>query len=186
MKTDKLAKLGACADAITWAAHQGSRQQAWDACQRGDWMLWLIGKLAKTPGSDARRKLVMCSCEITRTALPHVPDGEDRPRLAIETAESWARREGATLDDVRTAANAAYDAYAAYAYATANAADAAYATASAAYADAAYATASAAYATATANATATAAYAAARAARAQSLSRFADIVRRYYPRAPRL
>jgi len=40
------------------------------------------------------------------------PEGDDRPRRAIETARAWIRGE-ASIDEVRAAANAAYAAYAA-------------------------------------------------------------------------
>lgn len=32
---------------------------------------------------------VWCACQVARTALPILPKGEDRPRLAVETAERW-------------------------------------------------------------------------------------------------
>lgn len=92
-----------------------------------------------------------CACE----ALKHVTRGENRPRIAIETAKAWVRGE-ATHEQVReardaassahyaaeatSAANAAYyTAYAASTSNTSNAADAAaYAAAYAAYASYAY------------------------------------------------
>jgi hypothetical protein len=130
--------------------------------------------------------LVLASCDCAELALVHVPDGEDRPRRAIETARAWAGGGGnVSLDDVRQAANAAYAAAdAAYAaYAAAYAANAAYAAAAyAAYASA-YAAADAANA---ATAAAYAAYAAADAAyaadaRDETLARCAVLVRKRIP-----
>ena len=167
MKTtiDKLRKLHACSDAVEWAETQADPQTAWDGCERADWMLWLCGKLSGEPGSEARKPLVLAACECARLALKHVPKDEHRPLKAIETAEAWARNEGPTLDDVRYAAAAADAAYAAYA-AYADAADAAAAYAAyAAYADAADADA---------------------AARRVVLNQCADIVRKHYPKAPKL
>ena len=189
MNTVKLEKLGACEDALEWAAGQKSQQAAWDNCTRGDWMLWLLGKLSGKPGSRKRKRLGLACCECARLALRHVPDGEDRPRIAIETAEAWASgsasasaKGSVTLDQVRTAAYA--DAAAAYAAAaTADAADAAAATADAA--DAAAAAADAADAAADAAATA-ATTATAAATRKKTLKECAEIVRRHYPRAPKL
>ena len=137
--TEILTRLGACPEAIAWADGYGSAEAAWAACERGDWMLWIAGRLAGEPGSDSRRPLVLAACECARLALSIYEGrrpGDARPRTAIETAERWARGgDGApTVDEVRTAAYAAY-AYAAYAAA---AADAAAADAAAyAYADAA-------------------------------------------------
>jgi hypothetical protein len=198
---DRIAHLHPCSDAAKWLAEQKTPAPAWKDCQRGDWMMWILGKLSGEPGSDARKKLVLCACECARLALPHVKAGELRPLKAIETAEAWARGE-ASLDDVREArkaayAAAAYAAYAAYAAdAAAYAADAAAAAAYAAYAADAYADA-AAYAAYAADAAAAAAYAAyaadaaayaaaAYAARSKALATCAEIVRRHYPKPPKV
>lgn len=106
MDTKKLEKMGACVDAITWCNIQKNRSQAWQDCQRGDWMLWLLGHLSGKPESRRRKKLVLCACECARLTLPHVPDGEDRPRIAIETAEKYARG-NCKLEEVKSAADAA-------------------------------------------------------------------------------
>jgi hypothetical protein len=171
-------------------------------------MLWLLGKQAGPPGSDSRRPLVLAACACARLALRYVPKGEERPKRAIKTAEAWAEgKDGVTIKDVRkTAYAAAYAAnatanaaanaaaYAAYADAAAYAANAAaYATNTAANAaaGAAYAAAGAAYAAyatntaAYADAAAGAAYAAYVAARTRTLAKCADIVRHFYPRAPK-
>jgi hypothetical protein len=40
---NKLTELGACSDAIDWSRSK-TPQEAWDTCERADWMLWLIGR----------------------------------------------------------------------------------------------------------------------------------------------
>jgi len=158
----KLLKLNPCSEAVEYARSYETLDAAWQDCARGDWMLWLIGK--RDTGETSRKRLVLAACACARTALQYIPDGENRPLIAIETAEKWARgEEGVTLDQVRIAANAANAGYAAYA-----AGYAAYAAYAAGYA--AYAAGYAAYA-------ADAAYKAARKA-------CADIVRKHYPKAP--
>jgi len=164
---DLLTRLGACSDAVAWARTQPDAETAWDTCDRGDWMLWLAGRLAGEPGSDARRPLVLAACECARLALPYVKEGELRPMRAIEAAEDWARGGATTLAQVRSAAEADYAAYTVAAYAAASAASAAYVAAAAA-ADAAYA----------------AYVAAAAAARSSTLNACADIVRKHYPHPP--
>jgi hypothetical protein len=209
----KLKTLRACEEAVSWAEAYPDPQTMWNACERGDWMLWLVGK---TRGDD-RHKLVLAACACARLALMHVEKGEDRPRLAIETAEKWARGEdGVTLADVRKAADAAYaadsaaaaaayDAAAAAAadyaaaddaandtaadYAAAAAADYAAAAAAAYDAAAAYAAAAADYAAAAAAADyAAAAYddaaAAYAAAKKRTLKKCAELVRGFYPEVP--
>ena len=139
--SEALRAMHACSAAVEWAAAQPSYEQAWDACERPDWLFWLLGRT----GCD-RGLLVRAACACARTVLRYVPAGEDRPRLAIEAAEGWVRGE-VTVDEVRVARDAA--AYAAYAYADAYAAYAAADAAAAAYAaDAADAAHAAAYAAA--------------------------------------
>ena len=173
-----LESLDACRDAVEWVGDK-TLDDAWNTCERGDWRLWIAGRL------DIDRKLlVLAACECARTSLVYVPVGETRPLRAIETAEAWCRGE-TTIEDVRTAAHAAaYAAYAAYAaahaaYAAAHAAYAATTAYAAAYAsDAAYAAAHAAahaaYAAADAYAYDAAAYVS---DRANSLKKMAKIVR---------
>ena len=135
-----LLKLKACPEAREWAAPYATLQDAWDACERPDWMLWLIAELDK--GYSPRLRLT--ACDIARTALKYVPAGEDSPRLAIECAERYARGEAtadelaATRDAARAAARAAAGA-AAWAAAGTAALDAARAAAWAAVGTAAWA-----------------------------------------------
>ncbi|MEM7622636.1 MAG: hypothetical protein AAF235_05475 [Planctomycetota bacterium] len=60
--TDGLVRLRACGDAVDWAKGFGSLDAAWAACDRGDWMLWLAGRVSGAPGGDARRTLVLAAC----------------------------------------------------------------------------------------------------------------------------
>ena len=90
---DRIKHLKPCSEAMEWAAGYTSPAKAWAECERGDWMLWLTGSLSGKPGSEARKTLVLCACECARLALPYVTAGEKRPLAAIETAERWARDE---------------------------------------------------------------------------------------------
>jgi len=160
----------ACLEAAEWCKTQRSFASAWKNCKRGDWMLWILGRQAGKPESASRKRLVLCACALARTALKHVPAGEARPRLAIETAEKWARGE-ATIKQVRTAAwDAGY--YAARAARTASwAARAASYAASCAASHAAGAVSAASVASWTAS---------------DASDAWAKIVRKFYPRPPKL
>ena len=149
-------RCGACAEARLWLNTQTDPRTAWETCERPDWMIWYARRR-----NVERKVLVRIACDCARTALRFVPEGEDRPRLAIEAAERWTLGE-ATIDEVRVAAYAA-------AYAAADAA--AYAAADAA----AYAADAAAYAAYAADAAAYAAYAAAYAAYAADARKQANI-----------
>lgn len=106
--TEQLIALNACPEAVEWARGYRSAQTAWDACERGDWMLWVCGRLSGPPESASRRKLVLTACACARTALRYAPADERRPRSAILTTERWARgTHSVTLDMVRDAAASA-------------------------------------------------------------------------------
>jgi hypothetical protein len=164
-----LRSLGACSEGRDWLAGR-DLGTAWNECPRGDWLLWFAARI----GVD-RPTLARAAAKCAETALQYVPEGEDRPRLAIEAVLRWADDPtDVNLEAVRVARrNAAYDA-----------ADAAYdAAAAAAYAaDAAYAY-DAAYAADAAVAAAYAADAAVarREARLKAQERHAAIVRELIP-----
>ena len=130
--TAGLVAAGACIDAVDWAQAYETFDAAWTACQRGDYMLWWLGKTVRTDADH--RAMVRIACQCARLALPHVAAGNKRPLCAIETAERWANGEpDVSLNDVRLAAYAANDDAASAAYSAASAASAVYAVASAAY-----------------------------------------------------
>ena len=79
-----LAEIHACQEARGWAAER-TAQQAWDECGRADWLLWWAAKTTVNTHQDIVR--VACAC--AWRALRFVPEGEQRPRLAIEAAERW-------------------------------------------------------------------------------------------------
>ena len=117
--TAGLVAAGACIDAVDWAQAYETFDAAWTACQRGDYMLWWLGKTVRTDADH--RAMVRIACQCARLALPHVAAGNKRPLCAIETAERWANGEpDVSLNDVRlAAAAAAHAAYAVYAVAAA-------------------------------------------------------------------
>ena len=105
-----LVKFGACNEAVQWAEGK-TLEEAWNTCDRADWMLWLVAKIDVT--YSPRLRLAACAC--ARTALKYVPEGEDRLRLTIECAERFARGEATQeeLSVARTAAGASRTAWAA-------------------------------------------------------------------------
>lgn len=180
-----LADLEPCDDAVEWARTYPTAQAAWDACERGDWMLWILGRLSGEPGSDARRRLVLCAVECAALApAAKLPSVEEARQTCLRTAAAWARGT-AGIQQLRSAADAAYDAAtAASCTSDADAAHASDASAGCAYAYATHG--DVAKAAANAAADAASAYAADANATAQILMRAADIVRRHYPAPPDL
>jgi hypothetical protein len=198
MKTvaERIAHLSPCTEAVAWAKHYTMPAKAWRECVRGDWMLWLLGKLSGAPESDARKKLVLAACDCAALPLPHATSVA--AALCLETARKWARGE-ATIEELREARKvAAAAAAAAFSAAADAAADAAAAAAFSAAADAAAAAFSAAFSAAAAAAAAfSAAFSAAAVAdaadaaafsavRCEMLQKCADIVRQHYPSPPKI
>ena len=154
MTDDKiLIKLYACKEARHWVATQKNYEEAWQNCERGDWMLWLARRLKVD-----NRKLALAKFKCANQ-VRHLM-GDQRSITALDAAEKYGNGE-ISRDELNT--------YVAPAY---SAASAAYSAASAAAA-AAY---SAAY-DADADAAAYAADADAAAAQKKSLKKSADFCR---------
>jgi len=138
MQTTKLEKINACCEAREWVATQKNYKEAWQNCERGDWMLWLAKRLDVDD-----RKLTLAKFKCANQVRHLMKDS--RSIAALDAAERYGNGE-INRDELNTATAAAYAAYAAaaaaaYADAAAYAAyaDAAAYAAYAAYADAAYA-----------------------------------------------
>lgn len=102
--TDTLVKLHACLDAIDWARQFDTFAEAWQACERGDWMLWLAAHYVGGPRSKSRKELVYAACQCARTSWRWMPKAG---RDAIKITEAWTRGE-AKLSEVARAAGAAW------------------------------------------------------------------------------
>ena len=126
--SEQLKMINACEEAIEWVKENNyTLQQAWNNCERGDWMLWFAAK----QGANLR-KLVLAKAHCANLARDYMTD--QRSRATLDTAIAFGRGE-ATKDELDADA-AAIAAVGAAAYAAE-----ASGTATAAYADAAaYAT----------------------------------------------
>ena len=142
MEAKDLKTLNACEGGYLFAATKSSLLEAWETCERGDWMLWFAQKLncplqllSLAKGKCAGTVIHLMKDEISINAV----------KVAIDFGNGIATRKelNAAAYAAFTASDAA--ARAAAAYADDAASDtAAYAAAAAAYADAAYAAAAAA------------------------------------------
>ena len=120
-----LSELRACSDAREWAEGKDLKT-AWDTCERGDWLLWLAGRMADKPGWATHKAIVSVACDCAELALPYAAPGEMRPAECIRVVRTWVKGE-ATIEQVRTARNDAYSAAYAASAAASYAADASYA-----------------------------------------------------------
>jgi hypothetical protein len=186
MEHDILTKLHACREGALFASRYPSIREAWDACERPDWLLWFAGR--RLTGEGDSRTFVRIAIDVARLVLPlferHVPK-DMRVRDCIEVTQRWLDGKARAGDarDAADAARAAADA------AAADAADAALAAAYAAYAADAAACAGAYPDDAAACAADAAAYAvdaacAAHVSYADAKIKCCEIIRQYIPVCP--
>lgn len=141
----KLRPLHACAESLQWAKGYTSATKAWRECQRGDCMLWLVGKqITSPPWSDSRKPLLACCLDCAET-VKHLWPKERAKKIiaAIGVLREWIAGT-ATIEQAKDARQKLYD------------------DAAAVYA------------------------AAAAAAREKQLMECATIVRRHYPKPPKI
>ena len=97
----------ACQESMDWVEENniGSLEEAWNACERGHWLIWLAQEL----GID-KRKLVLCGALCAHTVVHKMKD--PRSRNAVRIAFLWGRGKAtneqmvAAGDDARDAAYA--------------------------------------------------------------------------------
>ena len=134
-----LQKIDSCAKVKKWAKRK-TLAEAWADCEKADWMLRLAGKMAGQDGWPTKYEIVRCAALCAETVLYLVPEGETRPRAAIDAALAWADNPSmqnrlAAAHSAYAAAHAANAIYAAYStYYDGDGAAAAYATVAAYYA----------------------------------------------------
>jgi hypothetical protein len=96
--------LQACEEGVTWVSPLVTCTQAWEACPRPDWLLWLLDRFGLRDKVQARRFACWCA---RYTPLPGggtVGDflSDPRSREAIEVAERYA--DGRATEEERAAA----------------------------------------------------------------------------------
>ena len=164
---EQLIKIEACPDAIEWVGDR-TLEQAWNECKRGDWMLWFAWHKV------SKRKIVLAASLCTNEVRHLMKDERSTNAIAVGIRYGNGK---ATDEELKAAADDAYDAYA---YADARAATAARAAACADAYAAARAAAAAARAAADdypAGACAALTAAGAANARKETLAKCADICR---------
>lgn len=101
-----LTDLGACHEAVEWATQYPDLGAAWQACERGDHMLWLAGRLAGPPMSASRRPLALAAGRCAALVLPYTDDA------AVHNAVALTLRFGAgeevSIEELQRAATATY------------------------------------------------------------------------------
>lgn len=77
--------LYACKEAVIW---NGDRtfDECWRDCTRGDWMLWLAGRL-----QIDRKKITQVACSCVRLAFPYAGKNVKDIESKLESVEAWAK-----------------------------------------------------------------------------------------------
>src|SRR6516162_3687052 len=89
MKTvaERIKHLRPCEEAVAWAEGFTSNTNAWQECDRGDWMLWLLGHVSGRPYSSKRKQLVLCACECVALSFKYSKD--KRVTKCLEISKLW-------------------------------------------------------------------------------------------------
>ena len=96
----QLHKLEDYPTVIRWVGDR-EFEEAWAICPGGEWMISLAEKLEVDS-----RLFVQIACRCARLVLPWVPEGEERPRKAIEAAEGYLEGK-VSVEEVQDASAAA-------------------------------------------------------------------------------
>ena len=86
----KLKAIGACEEAVEWAADQPDFPTAWQACERADWLLWLAGKMADRPGWPERKAVNLAGIACGRLSLEHAGKWRKELEEVFDVAERCA------------------------------------------------------------------------------------------------
>jgi hypothetical protein len=104
----ELEKVGACRPAVEWARQYPTFHEAWQACPRGDWMLWLISRTSSLKG-PALRKLVLAKARCGKLALHLMENPQSRRAVRMAERFGLGRATRKELDAAATAAIEAAD-----------------------------------------------------------------------------
>jgi len=112
----ELEKLQACSAAIEWAKTQPDLKTAWQNCERGDWMIWLVFRVSGDGESPERKKAVLTLCDCVTANMVG-------PSKALDILKDWAKEGNILVRPTNCATNISRIFDAAFSFSAANAAD---------------------------------------------------------------
>ena len=91
----------ACGSSIQWIEENNiqSLENAWYACERGNWLLWMAEKLKVD-----KRKLVLCAALYAHTVMQYMED--PKSRNAVRIAFLWGRGKATDIELEKASADA--------------------------------------------------------------------------------
>ncbi len=99
----KLEKTGSCPKGVAWASQYETAQEAWNACNRGDWMLWAWGENCKEDYSKSHKNMVLACVKISKKSIKYIENKEIEKlvKKSLDTTERWAKGEkSVSLKDI--------------------------------------------------------------------------------------
>lgn len=79
--------MNACSDALKWLESQKELKSAWENCERGDWMLWLLNKTTNKSDELSLRRLTLVKARCAKIVIHLMND--ERSRNAVLIAEQY-------------------------------------------------------------------------------------------------
>ena len=122
---EQFGRIDNCQESLDYVASQPFLADAWENCERSDWLLAFARKARIATKAQFVRVAIGEAEAVLHIWTAKYPD-DDRPQKAIKAAKDWL---GNPTSETRSAAAAAYATYAAYAAARDTAAAAAAASA---------------------------------------------------------
>jgi hypothetical protein len=91
----------ACKESIKWIKQNNiqSLENAWYACERGNWLLWMAEKLKVD-----KHKLVLCAALYAHTVMQYMED--PKSRNAVRIAFLWGRGKATDIELEKASADA--------------------------------------------------------------------------------
>ena len=74
----------------------------WGTCERGDWMLRLLGRMCDDEGWPTRLEVCTFLCDVAQSVLPLISSWDKEPARCLDTARGWGAGTAAT-ENVRAA-----------------------------------------------------------------------------------
>lgn len=107
---------GPCEEAREWLRGFNTLSEAWEKCERSDWLIWALWKISGVEKAAWVRIAIACAARVLKIFEAKYPD-DKRPRKAIAAARAWVKNptdENRREASASSAAAAAYYAYPAF------------------------------------------------------------------------
>src|SRR6478735_1738940 len=86
MKTSEfIKKYNPCSDGIKFAEKFETMSEVWEACERPDWLFWILENHAPLE----KEQSVRLSITFAESCISNWNLDDDRPALAIQAAKNW-------------------------------------------------------------------------------------------------